>query len=35
MTDLERFGLKVYGVASFTSYAFPGGLDLAPISPPG
>lgn len=35
MTDVERFGLKVYGVASYTSYAFPGGLDLAPISPPG
>lgn len=35
MTDVERFGLKIYGVASFTSYAFPGGLDLAPISPPG
>lgn len=35
MSDVERFGLKVYGVASYTSYAFPGGLDLAPISPPG
>ncbi len=35
MTNVERVGLKVYGVASFTSYAFPGGLDLAPISPPG
>lgn len=35
MTAVERVGLKVYGVASFTSYAFPGGLDLAPISPPG
>lgn len=29
-----RFGLKVYGVAPYTSYAYPGGLDLAPISPP-
>jgi hypothetical protein len=35
MSPVERVGLKVYGVASFTSYAFPGGLDLAPISPPG
>ncbi|MFO0562112.1 MAG: IgGFc-binding protein [Polyangiales bacterium] len=35
MSNVERVGLKVYGVASFTSYAFPGGLDLAPISPPG
>jgi len=35
MSAVERVGLKVYGVASFTSYAFPGGLDLAPISPPG
>jgi hypothetical protein len=35
VTPAERFGIKVYGVASFTSYAFPGGLDLAPISPPG
>jgi hypothetical protein len=34
-TPSERFGIKVYGVASFTSYAFPGGLDLAAISPPG
>ncbi len=32
---VERFGIKVYGVASYTSYAYPGGLDLAPISPPG
>ncbi len=29
-----RFGIKVYGVAPYTSYAYPGGLDLAPISPP-
>lgn len=29
-----RFGIKVYGVAPYTSYAYPGGLDLAPIAPP-
>jgi len=31
----ERIGLKVYGVAPFTSYMYPGGMDLDPISPPG
>lgn len=31
----DRFGIKVYGVAPYTSYMYPGGLDLAPISPPG
>ncbi len=29
-----RFGLVVSGLASATSYTYPGGLDLAPISPP-
>jgi hypothetical protein len=29
------FGIKVYGVAPYTSYMYPGGLDLAQISPPG
>ncbi len=29
------FGIKVYGVAQYTSYMYPGGLDLAQISPPG
>jgi hypothetical protein len=29
-----RFGIKVYGVAPYTSYAYAAGLDLAPISPP-
>lgn len=29
-----RFGIKVWGVAPYTSYAYPGGLDLAPIAPP-
>jgi hypothetical protein len=29
----ERVGVKVYGVARYTSYAYPGGLDLSPISP--
>jgi hypothetical protein len=29
-----RFGIKVYGVAPYTSYAYPGGLDLAAIAPP-
>jgi hypothetical protein len=29
-----RFGLTVSGVELYTSYTYPGGLDLAPISPP-
>ncbi len=29
-----RFGLVVSGLAAATSYTYPGGLDLAPISPP-
>lgn len=29
-----RFGIKVWGLAPYTSYAYPGGLDLAPIAPP-
>jgi hypothetical protein len=29
----EGFGVKVYGVALWTSYAYPGGLDLEPIYP--
>lgn len=31
--NVARFSVKVYGVAPFTSYAYPGGLDLAPIAP--
>jgi hypothetical protein len=31
----HRFGIKVYGVAPYTSYMYPGGLDLEAISPPG
>lgn len=31
----EPFGAKVYGVALWTSYMYPGGLDLRPINPPG
>ncbi len=27
------FGIKVYGIAQYTSYMYPGGLDLAQISP--
>lgn len=34
-SDDHRFGLKVYGIASYTSYMYPGGLDLDLISPPG
>ena len=33
--DGRVFGVKVYGVASYTSYMYPGGLDLRPINPPG
>jgi len=32
--DLQPFGVKVYGVARYTSYMYPGGLDLR-ILPPG
>jgi hypothetical protein len=28
-----HFGIKVWGLAPYTSYAYPGGLDLAPIAP--
>lgn len=28
-----RFAIKVWGIAPFTSYAYPGGLDLRPIAP--
>jgi hypothetical protein len=31
---MARYGVKVYGVAPYTAYAYPGGLDLQPISPP-
>lgn len=34
-TDGRPFGTKVYGVAAYTSYMYPGGLDLRPINPPG
>lgn len=33
--DGRPFGAKVYGVAAYTSYMYPGGLDLRPINPPG
>jgi hypothetical protein len=33
--DGSPFGIKVYGVAPYTSYMYPGGLDLTQISPPG
>lgn len=31
----QRFSAKVYGFGSYTSYMYPGGLDLTHISPPG
>jgi hypothetical protein len=34
-TEGNPFGIKVYGVAPYTSYMYPGGLDLTQISPPG
>ncbi len=34
-SDGRPFGAKVYGVAAYTSYMYPGGLNLAPINPPG
>ena len=33
--EAQGVGIKVYGVAPYTSYMYPGGLDLAQISPPG
>jgi len=27
-TDLSRFGVKVYGVATYTAYLYAGGMDL-------
>lgn len=30
----EPFGIVVYGFGIYTSYAYPGGLDLEPIAPP-
>ena len=33
--DGRPFGAKVYGVAAYTSYMYSGGLNLAPINPPG
>ncbi len=33
--DGRPFGAKVYGVAAYTSYMYPGGLNLSPINPPG
>jgi hypothetical protein len=29
----QQFGIKVYGVATFTSYMYPGGLDLRILTP--
>jgi hypothetical protein len=34
-SDGRAFGAKVYGVSSFTSYMYAGGLDLQVINPPG
>lgn len=34
VTANQPFGLQVYGFAAFTSYWFPGGLDLHRITPP-
>lgn len=31
----QTFGIKVYGFGAYTSYMYPGGLDLTQISPPG
>lgn len=31
--NTTRFGIKVWGIAPYTSYAYPGGLDLRPIAP--
>ncbi len=30
----SRFGLRVYGFAPYTSYMYPGGMDLVSIAPP-
>jgi hypothetical protein len=30
-----KFGIEVYGFASYTSYLYPGGLDLEYINPIG
>lgn len=32
-TGGQAFGIKVYGIASYTSYMYPGGLDLQIITP--
>ena len=34
-TGSQPLGIKLYGVAPYTSYMYPGGLNLDPISPPG
>jgi hypothetical protein len=31
--NTTRFAVKVWGIAPYTSYAYPGGLDLRPIAP--
>jgi hypothetical protein len=31
----QGIGIKVYGIAPYTSYMYPGGLDLQLITPPG
>lgn len=31
MTSSEKFGISVYGYGSYTSYWYPGGLDLEPV----
>lgn len=30
----EKFGITVYGYGTYTSFMYPGGLDLAPLVPP-
>jgi hypothetical protein len=34
-TGADGFGIEVYGVGSYTSYMFPGGLDVKAIDIPG
>jgi hypothetical protein len=34
LTGTQPFGLQVIGYGAYTSYQYPGGLDLVPIAPP-
>jgi hypothetical protein len=34
ISSASQFGIAVYGVGSYTSYMYPGGLDLKSINPP-